>query len=461
MDGVDFGLDGGYYCGYGVDWIEGPPPNFRRLPLANYIGDRHLVLFGNSGAGKSRRLLTMNLRRLTGWSIICVDIKGALFKNSAAHRKARGSKIVNIDPYKVNGYSDGHNPIAAMKLDDDFPDEAAGHAEAIITPGQHQPHFGESAQDFEAACEMYVRLVLNGSYADVRRLMSLTGKRLQALIGAPSFEYPAASGVFYSGMIQAGIKYNWEEIGIKAGRFADINPANQEIKSVLSTGLTQTRWLDSRPIKADLAKPPFDFGSIKRIPTTVYLTLPSRRLATHAVWLRLMISSAMQQLLKDTAVVGNVPVLFMIDESYAIFQGGFPVVEKNYALVREYGIKIQTVWQDMAQMHKLYGNPGFETFLANAGVIQSFATNDLTTSNYLSQMTGQTTREIRSSSEARQLQPGQAPGVGISQTQNLGLIPMPLLMPQDIRNMDPGYTLIFSDKAKGVGYAYCPDPSEF
>ena len=51
-------------------------------------------------------------------------------------------------------------------------------------------------------------------------------------------------------------------------------------------------------------------------------------------------------------------------------------------------------------------------------------------------------------------------GQSITDSANLGLIPMPFLMAQDVRNMDDGYSLIFSHKEKGPVRAYCPWPGD-
>ena len=57
------------------------------------------------------------------------------------------------------------------------------------------------------------------------------------------------------------------------------------------------------------------------------------------------------------------PVLFMLDEYYALAEGdGFPVIQRNMAMFRGYGIKLWTVWQDLAQAESLY-DKAFESFL--------------------------------------------------------------------------------------------------
>lgn len=57
-----------------------------------------------------------------------------------------------------------------------------------------------------------------------------------------------------------------EELVVKSGRFREITPDNKELNSILSTALTQTRWLDSRPVKADLVRDASDFGRMKQEP---------------------------------------------------------------------------------------------------------------------------------------------------------------------------------------------------
>jgi type IV secretory pathway TraG/TraD family ATPase VirD4 len=52
----------------------------------------------------------------------------------------------------------------------------------------------------------------------------------------------------------------------------------------------------------------------------------------------------------------------------------------------------------LAQLKALY-NERWESFLANAGVVQGFAPNDLTTADWMSRRTGQTTLIAANTSE--------------------------------------------------------------
>jgi type IV secretion system protein VirD4 len=276
--------------------------NEERKPV-RYAGDRHLITMGPNGSGKSRRLLLPNLAELTGWSILVVDPKGELYAMTHEHRRKAGNEILVLDPFGEQ--STGFNPISALDpKNDDFADDALWLAESIIRIEGKEPHWSQAAQELVAAIIMYVRLILDdkGSFADVRAMLGQDHNGIRRMVQGSSFTDPNQYELFlkdkteyvkanpkytppfeyqdklYSGMINTGIRHNWPEIGIKASRFGDITPENREILGVLSTALTQTRWLDSRRVKKDLAGPTFDFSVMKDKPVTVYLILPARRL---------------------------------------------------------------------------------------------------------------------------------------------------------------------------------------
>jgi type IV secretion system protein VirD4 len=387
--------------------------------------------------------------------MLVIDPKGELLRMCGAHRAAAGAENVVFDPFGVAGMpSRGCNLLQALDpASDDFPDDAMGQAEGIIeTRNTDEPHWPESFQDFLAAVAMFVRLVMpDGTYGDVRALLAQPDAGLRDMIMAPAFEY---NGREYPGMITAGIDLDWEEIGHKAARFGAISPENRELHSILSTGLTQTRFLDSRAIKRELAGPAFDFSVMKEKPVTVWLILPARRLVTHAKWLRLILTTVIQSLMSDTRKA-KVPVAIVCDEAAAL--GHLPILENTVALMRGYGLKLITIWQDLSQLKSIYKDR-WETFIGNAGVLESFSAQDVGTADYLSQRTGQTTRQAVSLGLSQSLQAGAPPS--LSSSANRGPIPMPLMLPQDIRNMDDGYAVLFSHRIKGTARAWLPYPTQ-
>ena len=422
----------------------------------NNSGDRHVVTVGPNGSGKTRRLLVPNLFRLTDWSIVVIDIKGELAALTAAYRAAqKGHEVLVIDPFRVmaTNYprliekypylaSKGCNPIAELDPNaDDFPDDALALAEAIIRVEGNEPYWSQSAQDLIAALIMHVRMTMpgTGSFADVR-----------GLLGQPAPEFRDT----VRKIIKTAIDNGCEELAIKAGRFADFSSDSRELNSIISTALTQTRWLDSRPVKADLAQGSFDYSNLKQRPITVYLILPPRYLATHSTWLRLMVATILLPLLRSVENV-KVPVLFMLDEFAQL--GQMSVIENNMALMRGYGLKLWPVFQDLAQAQTLYKDR-WESFIGNAGVLQIFAPQDLTTRQYLSKLSGQRLYWVTTGATSA------SSSVGGHQTQSSGTseavqyMPGPVYWPQGLGTMDTGQAVLFS-RGRAVR-TWLPDPED-
>jgi type IV secretion system protein VirD4 len=428
--------DGGVYFGYGTDRTEGAPPT--SAPVIQYVGDRHLLSVGPTGSGINRRLLEPNVLGLRNWSLVIVDPNGELSALCARRRDPELQQTIFLNPFEVNGIpSHGFNPVAALDpASPEFPDDAGDIAAALIRD-EDGGHGGlAAARDLLTALIMYSRLTQpnGGSLAHVRECLGQAPSRTLA-----------------DALIAAGEAHGWPELSLKAAPFG--RSAGGDLDRILLSALAQTSWIDSRPIRADLSgSTPIGFAMLKEVPAAVFLVLPARRLGSHTAWLRVVLAGIIQSLVRDGRAA-KVPVMLMLDGYPAIARGGFPIVENNLAMLRACGVKLWTVWQDLAQLRSLYGD-GFESFISSCGVVQSFAPQDLVTADYLSQRTGLTALEL----EARGRTP---PGAPISQFQggNVSYQPVPRMLPQDLRNMDEGFSVIFSHKVRNTIRAYLPIPS--
>jgi type IV secretion system protein VirD4 len=437
----------GIYFGYGSATNRGEPPQCTPDNEIRYIGDRHIVTVGPNGSGKTRRTLLPALAELTGWSMLVVDPKGELAAMTRKHRQANGNRIVTLNPFDTLELgSDGFNPVASLDPEGrTFPDDAMRMAEALIRVEGNEPHWSQSAQDLVCSLIMYARIALpNPSLADVRHILGMSSGRFKELIEEPKTEYRAKK---VYGILCAAHVFKCPEIENKISRFVDVGPDNKEMLGIVSTALTQTRWIDSREIGPDLSKGGFDFAAMKREPTTVFLILPADRLGSHANWLRLMITCVLQPLIRETRD-RKVPVLFVLDEFAQL--GHLPIIEQNMAMTRGYGIKLWTVLQDLGQLKAIYGDK-WESFINNSGVLHSFAPQDVFTSEYLSKLSGQTTETPLAASIA-------ADG---SVSLNVSQLGLPLLLPQEFRKMSDGFAALFSHKLRDdLAYSYFPYPAE-
>ncbi len=471
--------DGGVYLGYQYD--EPPVPEdksllevpgkitarqHRNISTPKREADRHLLTIGPNGSGKTRRLLITNLYYLTGWSTLVVDPKGDLAVKTAAHRMNAGNEIITLDPFGVierqhpglvenlkdeTGRcvlkSAGMNPIAALDpKSDDFPDDAKAIGEALIKVDSKDDAFwAKSAQALSAGLAMAIR-VKGGPAASLHDLRELVGSA------------PEELGAVISNMLP-DMPDGVDAIASKLNRYRKINSDDRTVMSILSNAQTATDWLDSKPIQRDLSRgapaqiETITKGAMKNRPVTIYLILPPRYLETHATWLRLMITAILTPLIRTTG--GKVPVLFMLDEFAQL--GRLEVIERNMALMRGYGVKLWPIFQDLAQAQDVY-EKRWESFISNAGVLQSFAPQDNTTREYLSKLSGQRLYWLKTAGTNTTQNTGPQSSISSGMNEGLTNISGPNFWPQGLAALDTGEAVLF---ARGrARRSYLPDPSE-
>jgi type IV secretion system protein VirD4 len=449
----------GIYLGYSAQ-----PPADEAHPLRSewtltgnmlrYRQDRHILTIGPNGSGKTRRLLFPNLHLLKQWSIVAIDPKGELFAHTALERsKTPGHNIVLIDPFGVvkTAYPDlakrfpcesrGFNPIAGLDPDSPrFIDDAKSLAVALIkTDDSRDIYWPQAAQALIKGLVMGLRI--SGG-----REASLVD--LRDVLGLP----PAQLAVYISDMIEEfGPK--WPALVASLGEFSTYSSDDKEQGGIRRTAKVQTDWLDSPQMRTDLDGGTIDFAMLKEAPTTIYLVLPPEFLVSHGVWLRMMVASILRPLLRS-AGEPQVPVLFMLDEFAQL--GRMEIIEDNYALMRGYGVKLWTIWQDLNQAKNLY-KERWESFISNAGMVQSFAPQDMTTRKYLSDLADDrlTWHTRKADSGGLSLSKGGA-SVQSGDSRSDTHVKEPLMHPYELGLMGQGQSVIFTQRGE-VRRVYFPD----
>ena len=427
-----------------------------------YGGEKHVLVFGPNGKGKGTRILIPNLLQMRGnRSIVVVDPKGELAAVTAPFRRTLG-RVVVLNPFNVvraefDGFEDlascGYNPLAAVDpAAPDFNARAALLAEALITVGDdNQPHFPQSARALVAALLMYIVIEARnaGQVPKLSRFRELLCQASDAPHAGNDFK-----GVGIPKLAAEMMKSSLAGLRNKAAQFTDWN---REIQSIASTARIQTEPLDDTEIAADLDRDGFDFRDLRKEPTTVYLVLPPEMMGRHSKWLRLVIATAIQSVLK--ARKPDEPrVLFMLDEFFAL--GHLEVISTVWALVRGYGISIMPVLQDLGQLKKLYPDL-WETFIGMAGAVVWFAPNDLTTAEYMSRRAGDTTRtaESESASYSRGTNWSKG-GWGGSENHSTNTsaspVKVPLIPHHELFGLHAGTVMLTIDGLSHIVFAYAP-----
>jgi type IV secretion system protein VirD4 len=335
--------------------------------------DRHVVTVAGSRAGKSSTVLIPNLLVYPG-SAIVLDPKGELARATAEHRRSKFGPVYVLDPFAESGIrSAAHNPFTELGQGraDHVAADAAQLADALIIGNDKDPHWTDSAKNLIRGIALHLLGIdpAKATLRNLRRLLNASPAELDRLFTAMT-DSDAFDGIIAN---------------IGASFLGKKDAGGRELQGILSTAQEQTAPLDDVLRTTDRSD--FKLNDLRSGAITLYLVLPGMRMGTHYRWLRLVIQQALAAMERTPARRDALPVWFILEE--------FPVlrhmqaIESAAGLMAGFGVKLWAVLQDLTQLKTHYPN-SWETFLGNAGVIQAFGNVDLTTTEHLSRMLGNT-----------------------------------------------------------------------
>jgi type IV secretion system protein VirD4 len=356
-----------------------------------YKGDAHILTVAPTRAGKGRDLLIPALLSYEG-SALVVDPKGQLAAITARQRQRMGQRVVMLNPFRLwPKYADGSpclerfehvtfNPMAALEAEN-LASDCKSIAEAIVLDdsGGEGKFWNDSARQLVVGMMMY--------------LWRTGGREKKNLVSL--YDMMQAPAV-YAHARQALDQLDADPlITARLSRFA-IDPEKDEPKSVgdiVSTAVTQCDFMGEEAIRESLKSAPGNelrFRDLRRKPMTVYLILPTEYLASCSKWFRLAIEAALFDLLHDYSRPGagaGIPVLMVMDEFAQLKR--LQIIEEALAGAAGYGVMLWPVLQDLNQLKELYKDR-WETFIGNAGISTWYPPKELTTSEYVSKLCGET-----------------------------------------------------------------------
>lgn len=351
--------------------------------LVGVWDNRHIITVAGSRAGKGVSAIIPNLIFYPG-SVLVIDPKGENAHRtstrrghgSAAVRKGLGQDVFVLDPFGESRCEKTHqfNPLDMIDTESTAAiDDAALIAEGLIIqedgPGRH---FSAAARNFLRGLILFVCTEVDPRSRNlntVRDFLTLGPDSFKKLLTDMSNER-RCEGV------------------IRRAANSLLAKEERERSGVVSTAIEQTDFLDSKDLARSLERSDFSLRDLKRKPTSVYLCLPARFMATHSRWLRIIINLALAAMEQEKTVPAH-RVLFIMDE-FAILDY-LPSIEKAAGQIAGLGVALWPILQDLAQLRSIYKDR-WETFLGNAGLMQFFGnSNDLSTLEYLSKRLGKTT----------------------------------------------------------------------
>ena len=364
----------------------------------HYIGsldDRPMVTIANARAGKSSTVLEPNLYLYPG-SILVLDPKGELARNTAEFRKQVGHRVHVLDPFGQSGQpSSCFNFLDALDVDDpELIDDIALITGALVPSDgdSKNRHFTDNARMLLTGLILLTMTMdrEERNLVTVRELLCLTYEPLVRAVRLSERSNEQKKN-FYDGnstairaLLNRLISMRDKFSGIAAGignRFKQT--PQDELGSIFSTAAVHTDFLDSVPMRGILRHSDFKLEDLRGDePITIYLCLPVGRLERQSRWLRMFVQLTCTVLEKlGPASRDRTPLLFMMEEFGVL--GYMEIMERAAAYFPGFGVKLWVVLQDITQLQRHF-QASWETFLGNSGVVQLFANGDEATLKYAS-----------------------------------------------------------------------------
>jgi type IV secretion system protein VirD4 len=357
---------------------------FKDGKFQRYREPRHGMTFGPTRSGKNTTLITPVCAEVPH-SLVVVDPKGQAAAMTARRRREMGQDVYVLNPFGLqsgppwNLPRHRYNPFARLRIDDpDIFSKVGSIAHALIVTEGREPYFDNTARSFFSTTSLHA-IATYGSKATLGMVRQMITEI-------------AARGPKAAELLTAMSKSPYPFIRQPIGRFRDVEA--RDISSAINSCLTQTDFLDapvfSHPDRGTLSGDDFSFAQLKKKPTTVYLILPGHLIEHYNRFLRLAITSAIDECIAEP---GGHPVLMLLDEFARMQQ--IPAVTAAFGFAAGFNLQLWPFLQDLPQLQTLYGN-NWKSMLANCGFAQFFTPVDMETAEYLQRRGGLTTDITRS-----------------------------------------------------------------
>lgn len=400
--------------------------------LLRFNGEGHLLTLAPTRSGKGVSVVIPNLLDYLG-SAFVVDVKPENAAVTARRRREMGQDVRILDPFGVVGGWDGFNPLDLIDIDGpDAIDDARMIADMMVAvdEGAENVHWNETARAFLAGLALHVKV--NAAPED-RHLLCL--RRLATLRrGSPRSPGP------FEDLLSQMLDSRAVDGLIARSASVLLQKPFKERGSVISALHRHTEFLDSPHLRRVLCGSTFDLADLKRKRMSVFLCVPSDRLPEYHRWIRLMIGCTLRVLMRTRGRAAH-RVLMILDEFQNL--GRLGPVERDISLAGGFGVQFWLFVQDISRLRSAYPHT-WETFFTNSDVLQAFgASNDRTTSEYLSWLTGEATIFLESENESRGVSRGKMYNTQRGSGQSVSEKGRRLLMPDEVRRLDRDLQLVF------------------
>jgi type IV secretory pathway TraG/TraD family ATPase VirD4 len=356
--------------------------------------DGHGLIVGATGSGKSRDWLIAAVLDLAGRaSMILIDMSGATTAQCYRHLSSFG-KVVVCNPFENDetafpmklAKSTPYNPLASLKPGK--PGFTLGCKRlAVLMSGdndtsnnENSAHFKERAESLIAGVIMFVCEKL----PEKERHLGVVRDIITSAHGRDFWECAEDAK-------HGGSRFCKQRLAAYAERTDDgefRGKNNKEVADVLATAARYTEFIGNEDIGPSLESDGFRFAPLKDDVGVVSLICPLERMHDDGgKWLKIMVASALQELLRNGR--GKKPVYLFLDESD---QYSSPIIHAALNIARKFGVVLIVMVQQLSDIEVRYGKQ-WNAFVNGTAWKIFYASDCLKTREYVEKLCG--TKSVR------------------------------------------------------------------
>lgn len=336
-------------------------------------GEGHIVTVAPTGAGKGTGCIIPALLRYNG-PVVVIDPKGENYAVTAERRRQMGQEVILLDPFNITDEKKRHrfNPLDLTDPSSDRFIEDVATLSSLIAP----PNENSGRSDF--FWQTMAKALISAAIIDVLTMSDSDNSSLPAvrsLINSPletlkeRAEQWLASGINELRQLTSILQ----------------NPADETMGGYLAYAINFLDFLKGDQMTEHLSSSDLDLNMVyDGSPMSIYLVIPPDKLESHSSLLRLWIGTIITVITRRKKQP-PLPTLLLIDEAAQL--GTLPQLKQAITLLRGYGVRIWTFWQDISQLRNLYPND-WETILNNCRVQQYFGATTAIAANTVSHVSG-------------------------------------------------------------------------
>ncbi|MFH4665787.1 type IV secretory system conjugative DNA transfer family protein [Vibrio cidicii] len=398
-----------------------------RSALLNFDGSGHLITVAGSGSGKT---VSVAIPNTLNWddNLVVHDPKGELYHQCANARKAKGQRVVSLDPNNTESES-----INVLDWIDTTSPECIEDVQAVISwlnPGEKSS--GDNSYFEQEGEKLLQTLLLHVLFCPEISDVNKNLRMLRRLVS--SGKVP----MVLKDIADRGSDYGYGVPTQYATELLSISKeAEKQWAGILGHASNITSWLTQPNLAAlvsgsDSCNSNCSLNDLATGRVDFFINVPLKTLDATAAPARLIIGSLLNikyEYMKKRPGEKPRKTLFLLDEMPRL--KNMEILETARDAGRGAGIVLWSIIQDLGQLERYYDTHGSRSWLENAQVKTFFGVTDLDTAKLLSEMLGNETVLSASFNESQQ----QSFTSGGNSGSTYQTISKPLMTPDEIMNM--------------------------